>query len=76
MHFYARGQFMGTKSLCLLQLRDTDGAHSAAQQSLTMVNPAFVRNHAFTKLYLGDAYTAAGAVPEAAETIGTVVPRS
>lgn len=70
MHFYTKGQFTGTKSLCLLQLHDTDGALVAAQESLTMANPAFVRNHAFTKLYLGDAYTAAGAVPEAAQTIG------
>lgn len=70
MHFYTQGQFAGTRSLCLLQLHDTEGALSAAQDSLSMANPAFVRNLAFTKLYLGDAYTAAGAVHEAAAAIG------
>jgi hypothetical protein len=70
MHFYTPGQFAGTRSLCLLQLHNTDGALTAAQESLRMANPAFVRNLAFTKLYLGDAYTAAGAAHEAATAIG------
>jgi predicted protein tyrosine phosphatase len=70
MHFYTPGQFAGTRSLCLLQLHDTDGALTAAQESLRMANPAFVRNLAFTQLYLGDAYMAAGAAPEAAVAIG------
>lgn len=35
-----------------------------------MADPAFVRNVAFTKLYLGEAYTAAGAVHEAAAAVG------
>lgn len=70
MHFYTPGQFAGTRSLCLLQLHDSDGALMAAQQSLHMANPAFVRNLAFTQLYLGDAYMAAGAAQEAAAAIG------
>ena len=70
MHFYTSGQFAGTRSLCLLQLHDTEGALTAAQESLRIANPAFVRNLAFTKLYLGDAYAAAGAAHEAATAIG------
>src|SRR5262249_62419078 len=57
-------------SLCLLQLHDTHGALCAAQESLTMKDPAFVRNLAFTKLYLAEAYTAAGGIHEAAAAIG------
>lgn len=69
-HFYSQGQFAGTRSLCLLQLHDTLGAISAAQEALTIVDPAFVRNFAFTQLYLAEAYTAAGGIHEAAATIG------
>lgn len=70
MHFYTTGQFAGTRSLCLLQLGDTDGAIAAGHEALASANPAFVRNLAFTKLYLGDAYTATGAAQEAAAVIG------
>ncbi|MGH3844477.1 MAG: hypothetical protein ACRDS0_23970 [Pseudonocardiaceae bacterium] len=69
-HFYSNGQFAGTRSLCLLQLHDTPGALGAAQEALATADPAFVRNFAFTKLYLGEAYTAAGGLQEAAATIG------
>ena len=69
-HFYSEGHFAGTRSLCLLQLQDTHGALSAAQESLASADPAFVRNYAFTHLYLGEAYTAAGGIHEAAAAIG------
>ncbi len=69
-HFYSNGQFAGTRSLCLLQLRDTQGALNAAQEALATADPAFVRNFAFTHLYLGEAYTAAGGIHEAAAAIG------
>lgn len=68
-HFYSKGQFAGTKSLCLFQLHDTPGALSAAKEALTIADPTFVRNFAFAKLYLGEAYTAAGGIHEAAATI-------
>jgi tetratricopeptide (TPR) repeat protein len=69
-HFYSQGQFAGTRSLCLLQLEDTEGAIAAAQEALTMADPAFVRNLAFTELYLGEAYLGAGDVHEAAAAVG------
>ena len=69
-HFYSNGHFAGTRSLCLLQLHDTQGALNAAQEALATADPAFVRNFAFTHLYLGEAYTAAGGIHEAAAAIG------
>jgi DNA-binding XRE family transcriptional regulator/tetratricopeptide (TPR) repeat protein len=69
-HFYSSGQFAGTRSLCLLQLHDTQGALNAAREALATADPAFVRNFAFTHLYLGEAYTAAGGIHEAAAAIG------
>jgi DNA-binding XRE family transcriptional regulator/tetratricopeptide (TPR) repeat protein len=69
-HFYSKGQFAGARSLCLLQLHNTQGALSAAQEALAIADPAFVRNFAFTNLYLGEAYTAAGGIHEAAAAIG------
>jgi hypothetical protein len=69
-HFYSQGQFVGTRSLCFLQLHDTPGALGAAQEALTIADPAFVRNFAFKKLYLAEAYTATGDIHEAAVTIG------
>jgi tetratricopeptide (TPR) repeat protein len=69
-HFYSQGQFAGTRSLCLLQLEDREGAIASAQEALTMADPSFVRNLAFTELYLGEAYMAAGDIYEAAAAVG------
>ncbi len=70
MYFYTHGQFAGTKSRCLLQLGDVKGAIKAGEESLASVEPSFVRNLAFTKLFLGNAYTAAQEIDEAASLIG------
>jgi len=69
MYFYTPGQFAGTKSHCLLQLGDVHGAIRAGEESLALVDPSFVRNLAFTKLFLGDAYVAAKAIDQAASVI-------
>jgi hypothetical protein len=69
-HFYSNGQFAGTRSLCLLQVHDTQGALNAAQEALAAADPVFVRNFAFKYLYLGEAYTAAGGIHEAATAVG------
>ncbi len=70
MYFYTRGQFAGTKSHCLLRLGDVQGAISAGEESLALVDRTFVRNLAFTKFFLGDAYTAAKEIDQAASVIG------
>jgi hypothetical protein len=74
MYFYTPGQWTGTKSHCLLQLGDVRGAVSSGEESLAMVEPSFVRNLAFTKLFLGDAYAAANELDHAVSIIGEAVP--
>lgn len=73
MYFYTPGQLAGTRSHCLLQLGDVQGAIRAGEESLALVEPAFVRNFAFTKLFLGDAYMAANEIDQAAVIIGEAV---
>jgi transcriptional regulator with XRE-family HTH domain len=70
MYFYTPGQLAGTQSHCLLQLGDVQGAIRAGEESLTLVDPSFVRNLAFTKLFLADAYAAAQEIDQAAGIVG------
>jgi tetratricopeptide (TPR) repeat protein len=70
MYFYTRGQLAGTQSHCLLQLGDVRGAIRAGEESLNLIDPSLVRNLAFTKLFLGDAYAAAKEVDQATSVIG------
>jgi tetratricopeptide (TPR) repeat protein len=70
MYFYTAGQAAGTRSHCLLQLGDIKGAIKSGEVSLALVDPSFVRNLAFTKLFLGDAYMAAKEIDRATGAIG------
>jgi hypothetical protein len=73
MYFYTPGQLAGTRSHCLLQLGGVQGAIRAGEESLALVEPSFVRNFAFTKLFLGDAYMAANEIDQAAVIIREAV---
>lgn len=70
VYFYGPGQYAITRAQCLLMLHDAPAAVQAAQESLTLVNRSFVRNHAFGTLHLGNAYIESGEIEEAARMIG------
>lgn len=69
-YFYGPAQLAATRSLCLLQLGDAAPAEEAARESLTRMGNSFVRNRAFSTIYLGNAYLAAGDLEQAAATVG------
>jgi hypothetical protein len=54
----------------MLLFHDAPGAIQAVQESSTLVNQSFVRNHAFDVLHLGNAYIESGDIEEAAHMIG------
>jgi transcriptional regulator with XRE-family HTH domain len=70
VYFYGRGQYAITRGQCMLQLGDARGAIRAVQESFTLVNRSFVRNHAFGMFHLGNAHIESGEVEEAARVIG------
>lgn len=69
-YFYGEGQFNATRSECMVNLDEPAEAVDAAIGALELINPAFVRNHAFSRIYLADARAASGEVDEAAQVLG------
>ncbi|OLF07495.1 hypothetical protein BLA60_26560 [Actinophytocola xinjiangensis] len=68
-YFYGRSQFEATRSLCLLQLGNLTQAEQAARESLAHLDGSFVRNQAFTTIYLSNAHLAAGNLDQAAAAL-------
>jgi len=69
MYFYTPGQLAGTTSLCYLRLEKTEQALSAGLTALALVDSSFVRNVAFTKLYLANSYRQAHEIEEGAHML-------
>jgi len=69
-YFYGSGQYAVTRARCLLLLHDAPGALEAAHQAVRLVDPSFVRNHAFGMVHLGTAYLQSKEIEEAARVIG------
>jgi len=68
-YFYDQGQYLATRSWCLLELGDPQLALATAGQSLTAADPAFVRNVALTRLAQASAYAQMGEPGKACEQI-------
>jgi hypothetical protein len=73
VYFYGDGQYLATRTMCLLDLDDPEPALSLARQSLAATAPSFVRNVALTRLFsarahlqLQDAEAACAELSEAA----------
>ena len=70
-YFYGPAQLAQTRSLCQLQLGNPAQAEKDAQESLARMESAFVRNQAFSTIYLGNAYLAADELEQAATVLGS-----
>ncbi|WP_433723861.1 helix-turn-helix domain-containing protein [Nocardia sp. CA-129566] len=55
-YFYGPGLGAAARSHCMRRLGDSTKAEAAAQESLKLIDPTFVRDHAFSVLDLGNAY--------------------
>lgn len=69
-YFYGPGLHALSRAQCLVTLHDADGAAQAARQALQLVDPSFVRNHAFGTLHLASACLEAREPEEAARLAG------
>ncbi len=69
-YFYDESFYWSTKSECALFLRDPDTALTAADQSITLLDPANVHNLAFRTLFCAEAHIQKSNVDEAARAIG------
>jgi hypothetical protein len=67
-YFYGQGQYLATRTWCLLDLGDPHLALATAGQSLAAADPAFVRNVALTRL--AGAFAQMGEPGKACEQIG------
>ena len=68
-YFYDQGQYLATRTGCLLELGDPQRALATAGQSLAAADPAFVRNVALTRLAMAGAYARLGEPGRACEQI-------
>ena len=68
-YFYDQGQYLATRSWCLLELGDPQLALATAGQSLAAADPSFVRNVALTRLALAGAFAQMGEPGQASEQI-------
>lgn len=68
-YFYDQGQYLATRTRCLLELGDPRAALAAAGQSLAAADPAFVRNVALTRLAQAGACAQLGEPEEACQQI-------
>lgn len=55
-YFYGDGQYLATRTGCLLDLDDPGSALGLAAQSLTEIDPAFVRNVALARVFAARAH--------------------
>ncbi|GAA3039172.1 hypothetical protein [Streptosporangium longisporum] len=70
LYFYGDGQYLSTKTKCLLNMGDAQTAVEVAARSLAKIDPAFVRNMAFSRLDLARGHLQLRAIDEACEHIG------
>lgn len=70
VYFYGQGQLVRTRSGCMLKLGNYDVAEQAARESLCLTDVSFVRNRAFSTIYLGKAHLATGEIEQAAQVFG------
>lgn len=70
LYFYGGGQFLSTKTKCLLDMGDAQAAVEMASRSLAQIDPSFVRNMAFSRLDLARGHLRLRAIDEACEQIG------
>ncbi|MER5625260.1 hypothetical protein ABT061_29915 [Streptosporangium sp. NPDC002544] len=70
LYFYGDGQYLSTKTKCLLDMGDAQAAVEMAARSLARIDPTFVRNLAFSRLDLARAHLRLRAIDEACEHIG------
>lgn len=70
VYFYGPAQYAADRAQCLVLRNDAPGAVQAAQQSLTLVDRSFVRNHAFGALHLGNALIQSREIAEATHVLG------
>jgi transcriptional regulator with XRE-family HTH domain len=73
MYFNDRSLLLSDQSTFFLQVGHSMAAVAKAEESLSLCDPSFVRNRAFTTLDLGTAHLQAGEVEHAAALIGDVV---
>jgi hypothetical protein len=69
-YFYDESFYWSTKSECALFLGDPDAALTAADQSITLLDPTNVHNLAFRTLFCAEAHIQKRNVGEAAGAIG------
>ncbi|MGJ6967446.1 hypothetical protein ACSDR0_36560 [Streptosporangium sp. G11] len=70
LYFYGDGQYLSTKTKCLLDMGDAQTAVEMASRSLARIDPAFVRNMAFSRLDLARGHLRLRSIDEACEQIG------
>lgn len=68
-YFYSNGQYLATRTLCLLDLEKPIPALAMAEQSVSGIDPHFVRNMALIRLVLARAHTQTGDIDAACEQI-------
>lgn len=71
VYFYGDGQYLATRSACLLDLERPAKAMAAGERSVTEINPAFPRNLALMRLALARAHVQTGDVATACDQIAT-----
>jgi hypothetical protein len=69
-YVYDQSFYWGTKSNCALHLGDPDAALTAADESITLIDPTDVHDLAFTTLFRAEAHIQKSNVAEAAKAIG------
>lgn len=69
-YFYDQGQYLATRTWCMLELGDPHQALATAGQSLAGADPSFVRNVALTRLAQAGAFAQMGEPGKACEQIG------
>ena len=70
VYFYGAAQYAADRAQCLVLLNDASGAVQAAQQSLTLIDPSFVRNHALSAVHLANAYIQSREIEGATRVLG------
>ncbi|MEV6987425.1 hypothetical protein AB0M95_40065 [Sphaerisporangium sp. NPDC051017] len=70
LYFYGDGQYLSTRSRCLLDTGNVQQALELATVSLAGIDPAFVRNVAFTRLDLARAHLDLRDIDLACQEIG------
>jgi hypothetical protein len=70
MYFYNAGLLANTRSVCLRALGQPNRAAEQTRAALSLIEPCFTRNRAFTALHLATAYVQAHEIDDAATMVG------